>query len=975
MVFELNKIYHGFRLVEEKSIKETNSVARLFHHEKSGARLFYMANDDDNKVFSISFRTPPADSTGLPHILEHSVLCGSRKFPTKEPFVELIKGSLNTFLNAFTFPDKTMYPVASRNDKDFHNLMDVYLDAVFYPNIYKHPEIFMQEGWHYELPDINDKLSYKGVVYNEMKGAFSSPESVLMRKIQETLFPDTPYGVESGGDPEVIPELTQEKFLDFHKRYYHPSNSYMFLYGNGDAEKQLKFINDEYLKDFDKLEIDSRIPAQKAFDSMKEAEMEYPVSSKEDDRDKAYLSLNYVTGLATDPETYLAMEILEYILLGTPASPLKKALIDAELGKDVFGKFDNSILQPVMSVIVKNSNLDRKDEFREVVFNTLRGLVQNGLDRKLAEAAVNRKEFEMREADFEGYPKGLIYNIKIMDSWLYDENPTLHLVYEPVFEKIRAAKDDGYFEKLIEKYLLNNTHSSLLVLKPKKGMAEEKAAETEKKLERFKSGFSKDELQELVDGTKKLREWQDTPDTSESLKTIPMLEIQDISPHGEVPPQEVREESGVKVLATHVYTNDIAYINLIFDTTAVPQELLPYISLLSGVLGKIGTENCGYADLSKEIDMHTGGIRFSTQVYGEKDDDSKYHPKLSVKGRALVKKLPELLKLMGEIIGKTEFEDVKRLKDIIREIKSRIEMRISEEGYIYACKRLFSYYSEEGSYLEAVTGLTYYKFITDIEKNFDGNSGAVIKNLRRTAELIFNKNNLLVGLTCEKDDYAYFANNLGMVLESLGDRRSERATYEFETKAKNEGLMTQGKVQYVAKGYNFIRLGYSYTGSLQVLRTIARYNYLWNRIRVQGGAYGVFAGFERNGNMFFASYRDPNLKETLNVYDGMYKYLEGFDIDEREMTKYVIGTISRIDQPLTPYMKGERALEYYLRKITSEDVQKEREEILKTTPEKLREHSDMMLELMKRNNYCVLGSEMKIRENKELFDNLVEVFE
>jgi Zn-dependent M16 (insulinase) family peptidase len=975
MNLKLNNIYHGFRLVDEKNIKETNSVARLFYHEKSGARLFHMENDDDNKVFSITFRTPPKNSTGLPHILEHSVLCGSRKFPTKEPFVELVKGSMNTFLNAMTFPDKTMYPVASRNEKDFYNLMDVYLDSVFYPNIYKHKEILMQEGWHYELEDINSKLTYKGVVYNEMKGAFSSPESVLMRKIQETLFPETPYGVESGGDPEVIPELTQEEFLEFHRKYYHPSNSYMFLYGNGDIQKQLQFINDEYLENFDKQKTDSSIPLQKPFSILNEVEIDYPISLKENESDKTYFSLNYVTGLSVEPETYLSMEILEYILLGTPASPLKKALIEAELGKDVFGRYDNSILQPFVSIIVKNSNYEKKDAFKEIVFNTLSSLVKNGLDKKLVEAAVNRKEFEMREADFEGYPKGLIYNIKIMDSWLYDANPMMHLEYEPIFEKIRASMDNRYFEKLIKKYLLDSNHSSLLILKPKKGMAEKKAAEVDAKLEEFKASLSKEELQALIDTTKNLKKWQNTPDSQENLEKIPMLSIEDITVKGEILPQEVKDESGVKVLAHNVYTNGIAYINLLFDTTAVPQEQLPYISLLAGVLGKISTENYSYSDIAKEIDMHTGGVRFNAQVYGEKNDDTKYHPMFSVKGRSLAKKLPELFRIMGEIINKTKFDDIKRLKEIIREIKSRIEMRISNEGHIYACKRLFSYYSAEGYYLETITGLTYYKFIVDIEKDFDNNALKVVENLKKTAELIFNRQKLIVGVTCEEDDYRFFSSNFSIILNNLENRRNDSISYKFKVKTLNEGLMTQGKVQYVAKGFNFIRLGYSYSGILQVFRTIARYNYLWNRIRVQGGAYGALAGFERNGNMFFASYRDPNLKETLEVYDEIYKYIEELNISHREMTKYIIGTVSRIDQPLTPYMKGERAIEYYLRKITKEDIQKEREEILGTDLNKLRELSDMLLELMKRNNYCVLGSEMKIKENENLFDNLIDVFE
>ena len=973
MHFKIGDKYHGFRLIEEKDVKETNSTIRLFQHEKSGARLFYMENEDDNKVFSITFRTPPRDSTGLPHILEHSVLCGSRKFPTKEPFVELVKGSLNTFLNAFTFGDKTMYPVASRNGKDFENLMDVYLDSVFYPNIYKYPEILKQEGWHYELENAEDELRYKGVVYNEMKGAFSSPESVLWRKLQETLFPDTTYGYESGGDPEVIPELTQEEFLSFHKKYYHPSNSYMFLYGKMDVLGRLKFIDEAYLKEFEAISVDSAIPMQEAFDSMKSYELEYPISAQEDERDKTYLSLNYAVGLSTEPELYMAMEILEHILLSTPASPLKKALIEAGLGKDVFGKYDNSILQPVFSVIVKNSNAEQKEEFISVVLGTLKKLVHDGLDSQLVEAAVNLKEFQLREADFEGYPKGLIYNIKIMDSWLYDKDPIMHLRYEYIFEKIRAELKNRYFEKLIEKYILNNTHSSMLVLKPNRGMSEAKDEETKAKLRSIKVKLTKEQLQELVKQTKELKKWQNTPDTPEKLALIPMLSIKDIDKKGEVLPQQVKEE-GTKVLAHHMFTNDIVYVNLLFDTTAVPQELLPYIPLLSGILGKVSTENHSYGDLSKEIDMHTGGVRFSPQVYGEKNDDSKYHPVLSVRGRALSGKLPRMFELISEIITKTNFDDVKRIKEIIQENKSRIEMRISNEGYTIACKRLFSYFSAEGSYLETISGLTYYRFIADIEKNFESRIEEVRGNLQKLMGMIFRKDSLVAGVTCEEDDYHSFAKSMNLMLKELSEEKLPSVQYVFETESHNEGLMTQGKVQYVAQGYNFIKLGYSYTGKLQVLRTISRYSYLWNRIRVQGGAYGAFSGFEKNGNMFMVSYRDPNLKETLKVYDEMHDYLKNFQIEEREMTKYIIGTVSKLDLPLTPFMKGERAIENYMRKITTEDLQKEREEILSTSQKDMRALSDMMFELMKRQSYCVLGSEMKIKENKDLFDSLVDVF-
>ncbi|MEA4845783.1 MAG: insulinase family protein, partial [Clostridiaceae bacterium] len=784
-----------------------------------------------------------------------------------------------------------------------------------------------------------------------------------------------PYSYESGGDPEVIPELTQEEFISFHKKYYHPSNSYMFMYGKLDALERLKYIDEEYLKDFKAIRVDSAIPVQKAFKEMKDYELEYPISPQENERDKTYLSLNYAVGLSTDPELYLAMEILEHILLSTPASPLKKALIEAGLGKDVFGQYDNSILQPVFSVIVKNSNAEAREKFKSVVSDTLKGLVRDGLDSQLVEASVNLKEFQLRESDSEGYPKGLVYNIKIMDSWLYDKDPIMHLRYEHLFEKIRAGMKNKYFENLIEKYILHNSHSSVLVLKPKKGMSEEKDEETKAKLRSIKARMTKEQLQELVKQTKELKEWQNTPDTPDKLELIPMLSIEDINRKGEQLPQQVKEEAGVKVLVHHMFTNDIIYADFLFDTTAVPQELLPYIPLLSGILGRLSTENYSYGELSKEIDMHTGGIRFSTQVYGEKDDDSEYHPVFSVRARALAGKMARMLELISEIIARTRFDDTRRIKEIIQENKSRLEMRISDEGYAIACKRLFSYFSPEGSYLEVISGLTYYRFIADIERNFDSRIKEVTDKLQKLAGLIFRKDGLIAGVTCEEDDYNGFAKSMKLVLRELSEEKYPEVKYAFKSESLNEGLMTQDKVQYVAQGYNFIRLGYPYTGKLQVLRTISRYNYLWNRIRVQGGAYGAFSGFERNGNMFMVSYRDPNLKETLKVYDEMYDYMKNFHIEEREMTKYIIGTISKLDLPLTPFMKGERAIENYMRKITAEDLQKEREEILGTSQQDIRELSDMMLELMKRQSYCVLGSEMRIKENRELFGSLAEVFE
>ncbi|MGB7606486.1 MAG: insulinase family protein [Lutisporaceae bacterium] len=975
MQLELNKNCHGFTLKQEKQIDEINSKGRLFYHEKSGAKLIQLENDDDNKVFSVSFRTPPDDSTGLPHILEHSVLCGSRKFPCKEPFVELMKGSLNTFLNAMTFSDKTMYPIASKNDKDFYNLMDVYMDAVFYPNIYKYKEILMQEGWHYELENKEDEITYKGVVYNEMKGAFSSPESILNRRIQGILFPDTPYGVESGGDPDDIPKLTQKQFQDFHKKYYHPSNSYFFLYGNGNIEEQLEFINNNYLKDFEKLEINSEISIQQPIGQLKEITLDYPISNEESDEEKAYMSLSSVIGTSKDSELYLAMEILENLLLETPAAPLKKALIEAGIGKDVFSEVDNGILQPIFSVIVKNTDIHKQEAFKKVYFDTLNKLVKEGIDKRLIEAAINIKEFQLREAESRSYPKGLLYNIKCLDSWLYGEDPFIHLQYESAIKKIKTALTTDYFEKLIKQYLIDNNHSSLLSLKPKKGLSEQKSASLRAKLAEYKKSLSEQEIEQIIEQTKELKERQNTQDPKEILETIPMLELSDINHKAERLSVKVREEAGHKILTYPIFTNNIGYVQMLFDTTPVNQEQIQYIALLSDLLGKISTEKYTYSELAKEINIHTGNIKFVMQVYGDKDDYNKYYPKLTIKAKALMDKLPKMFELIEEITDKTKLDEKNRIKEVIREEKSRFEMRLISEGHLTSSRRLLSYFSEQNKYIELLTGIDYYKFLVDIEKDFDSKIDEVIRNLREVYKDIFNANNLLTSITCSEEDYDKFLQSHKKYVNSLPTENVSKNTYHFELSGKNEGLLTQSNVQYVAKGYNFVELGYKYSGVLQVLRSIAKYDYLWNNIRVKGGAYGAMAGFERNGNLFFASYRDPNLRETLKVYDEFEGYLRNFEVDNREMIKYIIGTISTVDMPLTPSMKGETAVEYYIRNISFEDIQRERDQIIMTKQEDIKYLGLFVGDCMKKDRYCILGNEAKLKQNKELFDELVYLME
>ena len=602
-IYDLN----AYEVLQTEDLSDLKSKGTLLKHKKSGARVLLMENDDENKVFTIGFRTPPSDSTGVPHIMEHSVLCGSKEFPVKDPFVELVKGSLNTFLNAMTYPDKTVYPVASCNDKDFQNLMHVYMDAVFYPNIYQHDKTFRQEGWSYKLDDPEGELTISGVVYNEMKGAFSSPEGVLDRVVLNSLFPDNAYSVESGGDPEVIPELTYEQFLDFHRKYYHPSNSYIYLYGDMNMEEKLRWLDEKYLSDFENEPVDSEIHLQKPFTEMKEVVQEYSIASEESEEDNTYLSYNKVIGTTLDEKLYLAFEILDYALLSAPGAPLKKALLDAGVGKDISGSYDNGVYQPIFSVISKNANVEQKEEFVRVIEDTLKDIVKKGINKKALRAGINYHEFRFREADFGNYPRGLMYGLQLFDSWLYDETkPFIHMQAIPTFEFLKEQVETGYFEELIQEYLLDNTHGSIVIIKPERGRTARMDKELADKLQVYKDSLSKEEIDALVKATKELEEYQEEESAPEDLAKIPVLGREDIS--REIAPiyNKELETGGVKLVHHEVETNGIGYTALLFDLSGIPEEKLPYISILQSVLGIINTKNYEYSEMFNEINVQTG---------------------------------------------------------------------------------------------------------------------------------------------------------------------------------------------------------------------------------------------------------------------------------------------------------------------------------------------------------------------------------
>ena len=964
---EAIKKLDAYRVVEHKMIEEMQSEGIVLEHKKTKARLFLVSNDDENKVFCIGFRTPPDNDCGLPHILEHSVLCGSDKFPLKDPFVELVKGSLNTFLNAMTYPDKTVYPVASCNDKDFHNLMDVYMDAVLHPNIYKEEKIFRQEGWHYELESKDAPLIYNGVVYNEMKGAYSSPESILDSVTQKTLFPDTCYGKDSGGDPVHIPELSYEKFRDFHRTYYHPSNSYIYLYGDMDMAEKLTWLDEEYLSHYEERPVDSRIREQKAFAEPVEREFSYSITEGESEEDATYLSVNTVVGDDLDPKLYVAFQILEYTLLDAPGAPLKQALIDAGIGKDVMGGYESGILQPYFSVIAKDANKEQKGEFLAIVKGTLRKLADQGINRKSLLAGMNYFEFKYREADYGSAPKGLMYGLQCLDSWLYDGDPMTHLCYQETFDFLKKEVENGYFEQLIRDYLLDNPFEAVIVVAPEKNLTAKEDEKLAKKLAAYKASLSEEELEKLVTATRELKEYQDTPSTPEILAKIPLLKREDIEKKAETFFWKEKEEGGIKVLHHNFFTSGIGYLKVLFNTEVLPQEDLPYAGLLKSILGSISTEHYSYSDLTSEIHLNSGGVDFSVTSYPDLADPERFTGAFVASIRVLYDKLDFGFTILEEILNHSVFTDEKRLGEVIQETRSRAKMKLENAGHSTAVSRATSYFSATAYYNELTGGTAYYHFLEQLEKDYANKKGEIMARLQEVSRKLFTRANMLVNYTADDKGYEQLPQNLKLLADKLPQGSGEKHAFTHPVKNVNEGLKTSAQVDYVARCGNFRDAGLEYTGALKILQVILSYDYLWLNIRVKGGAYGCMSGFGRSGEGYLVSYRDPNLKETNDIYEGIPAYLEAFDPDERDMTKYVIGTISNLDAPLTPSVKGSRGLSAYLSGVTEEMMQTERDQILGAAKEDIRALAAQVRAVLATGSFCVVGNEEKIEANRGMF--------
>lgn len=961
----------GFTLKEKREIREIASVAYVYEHEKTGARVVSVVNDDENKVFGITFRTPPKDSTGVAHILEHSVLCGSRKYPVKEPFVELLKGSLQTFLNAMTFPDKTCYPVASQNTKDFYNLIDVYLDAVLYPRITR--EIFEQEGWHYELENADDALTYKGVVFNEMKGVYSSPDSLLGEYSQHAVFPDTLYSLESGGHPAKIPDLTYEEFKNFHSTYYHPSNAWIYFYGDDDPEKRLELIK-EYLDEFERINPDSSIPLQPLQKDLETVRRAYAAG---DGQDKGMTTMNWLLCDGINAREGLALDILEYILVGMPASPLRKALIDSGLGEDMAGfGLEDELQQMIFSTGLKGIAPEDAPKVRALILSTLTEIRDRGVEKDLIEAGLNTVEFALRENNTGSYPRGLLVMLRSLTTWLHEADPFLHVQFEDNLEYIKkaVAQGESIFEDLITKYFLENKHQAQVILEPDKELGKVLENEEIARLAKVKKSLTSEALQEIIARTARLKELQAKPDTPENLATIPCLTRDELDKNVRTVPLEKYESKGTTVLFHDLETSNIAYVDVVLDLHHMAQKYLPYVALLGRALFEMGTDTEDFTQFAKRIRRKTGGVGaspFASSVLGERDGFCK----LILRGKAMRGNEGELMDIITSALMHVNLANKDRFRQIVMEEKAGMEHALVPSGHALATLRVRSRFNEADWAQEQMGGVSYLFFLRFLLDKIDTDWPEVQHSLEEVLYSLVNRNSMVVNVTMTGNQWTDARQVVDAFIEGIPARGFSRNTWMPVCSQDNEGLTIPARVNYVAKGTDLYAGGYTYHGSANVITKYLRTSWLWEQVRVLGGAYGGFCGFDRqSGLMTFGSYRDPNILSTLSAFDGCADFLETTPLDTAEINKGVIGAIGAMDQYQFPDAKGFSSMLRYLLGVTDEDRQKIRDEILETGEEHFRDFAKVLKKCASRGFVSVIGSQEEIAIARDTA-GLVEIFE
>jgi Zn-dependent M16 (insulinase) family peptidase len=966
-------IVHGFEPIREEEIREYDTLARLFRHAKTGARLLSLENNDENKVFGITFRTPPPDSTGLPHIMEHSVLSGSRKYPVKEPFVELVKGSLNTFLNAMTFPDKTCYPVASQNLQDFYNLIDVYLDAVFYALI--SPHTLEQEGWHYELENPDDPLAYKGVVFNEMKGAYSSPDSLLARYSQRSVFPGNNYGLDSGGDPEVIPDLTYEQFRNFHRTYYHPSNAYIFFYGDDDPQERLRLM-DEYLKDFEPIQVDSAVPLQTRFEQPQRVSYPYDASEGGNGAQKSMLTVNWMLTDSNDPEIVLGLSILSHILIGTPASPLRKALIESGLGEDLTGGgLEPDLRQMLFSTGLKGVAEENTGPVETLILDTLTGVAQGGLEPDMVEASVNTIEFRLRENNTGSYPRGLALMLRALTTWLYDADPVLPLRFEAPFETIkeRLAAGEPYFENLIREYLLDNPHRVTVILEPDPALREAKERREAARLAEARAAMDEEALRQVIRNTRELKLRQETPDSPEALATIPTLTLADLEREGQRIPLRVTAHNGRRVLYHDLFTSGILYLDVGFDLQALPAELLPYVSLFGDALVEIGTEEEDFVKLAQRIGRETGGLwptTFASTVVGS-DENAVW---LFLRGKSTIDKSQELLAILQDVLLTVKLDEPTRFKQMVLESKAGTEAGLIPGGHRVINGRLRARFDKPGWAAEQMDGLDQLFFLRRLAQEVEENWPAVLEKLEQVRAALIKRDNMIFNVTLDAANWSGFEPQLNGFIDQLPAGAPQRVRWPLPASPANEGLTIPAQVNYVGKAARLYDLGYEMDGSVAVITHYLGSTWLWERIRVQGGAYGGFCVFDhRSGVLTFLSYRDPNLLGTLQNYDRTGQFLRDLELPEEELIKSIIGAIGRIDAYQLPDAKGYTSMLRHLTADTDEGRQRRREQVLSATAADFTAFGAVLEEVARVGQVAVMGSQEALEKANEERDGSFEI--
>ncbi len=958
---------NNFELLKEKEIPELNTYAKLYRHNKTGAQVLSLINDDENKCFGINFRTPPTDSTGLPHIMEHSVLCGSRKYPLKEPFIELAKGSLNTFLNAFTYPDRTCYPVASQNLQDFYNLVDVYLDSVFYPRIT--PQVLQQEGWHFELDDKTAPLTYRGVVYNEMKGNYSSPENMLFEYAGQQLLPDTTYGVDSGGDPAVIPELTYEQFKQFHEDFYHPSNAYIFFYGDDDPAKRLDII-EAYLQDFEAKDPRySEIGLQTPFSQPKQ--VVYPYAAGEDDtaQQKSYLKIDWLLPENNNVTLELALSILSHALLQTPASPVRKALLDSGLGEDVIGGGMTSYRRQMsFSVGLRGFKRADTEAVERLILDTLTQIAADGLEPDMVEAAVNTIEFRLREYNTGGFPRGLALMVGVLSTWINGCDPIEQLQFEASLSAVKEnlATQPRYFEGLIETYLLQNPHRVTVVMEPDAELQARREAEETAKLADIKANLSDEQLEQIMAETRLLREAQETPDPPEALALVPSLQLSDIERENKVVPIEIIDAGEYKTLYHDIFTTGIVYLEVAFNLHGLPQDLLPYADLFSIALFEIGTETEDYVKLSQRIGRKTGGVRAYQTIM------SQFHAAesaawLLIRGKAMEHQTDDLLGIIRDVLLTVKLDNQQRFRQLVLEEKARFESGLIPGGHRVVSTRLRANFSEAGWVNEQLGGVSYLLFLRQLAHDVDNDWPSVLAKLEQVWQRVINRQAAVCNVTVDRDSWHSIKPKLDSFMAELPSRTYTPVSWTHGTSFGSEGLTAAGaQVNYVGKAANLYELGYRFNGSLSVITNYLRTTYLWEKIRMQGGAYGAFCSFDRNSGVFtYLSYRDPNLLATLTNYDQAAAFLRQVDLNEDQLTKSIIGVIGDIDTYRLPDAKGYTSLMRYLTGYTDEQAQRYREEVLATTPQAFREFAEVLAAFNEQALVGVLGSPETVKAANE----------